>query len=107
LGNIYIALGLFSLTGVFVYGGLAIWNMKLANVPTYLFFSILIKYLLYFSPVGTGLLLAKFWFNVSPLIIVIVGIIASCIYLALVVREDAVLSEYLNFIPFMRRASKV
>jgi O-antigen/teichoic acid export membrane protein len=107
LGNIFIALGLFSLTGVFVYGGLAIWNMKLANVPTYLFFSILIKYLLYFSPVGTGLLLAKFWFNVSPLIIVIVGIIASCIYLALVVREDAVLSEYLNFIPFMRRASKV
>jgi hypothetical protein len=107
LGNIFIALGLFSLTGVFVYGGLAIWNMKLANVPTYLFFSILIKYFLYFAPVAIGLLLVKFWFNVSPLIIAIVGVIASAMYLAMVVREDDVLSKYLDFIPFMRTAGKI
>ena len=104
LGNVYIALGLFSITGVFVYGGLAAWNMKLAGVPTYLFFTPLIRYVLYFLPVGLGLFLLKFWYNASSYIVLFVSIITFIIYMIITMRQDTVLNKYLSIMPFMRRA---
>lgn len=106
LGSVYIALGLFSITGVFVYGGLAIWNMKLANMPTYLFFSVLIKYFKYFLPVGMVLFLLKFWLNISPIIILFISALTLGIYLVVLVRQDTILNKYLDFIPFMRKTYK-
>lgn len=101
LGNVYIALGLFSVTGVFVYGGLAIWNMKLAGVPTYLFFTPLIRYFLYFLPVGLGLLSLKFWCNASSYIVLFASVVTLIIYMIVTMHQDSVLNKYLSIIPFM------
>lgn len=105
LGNVYIALGLFSATGIFVYGGLSIWNMKLANMPTSLFFTVLTKYFLYFLPVGLGLFLLKLWFNASSIIPLFLSVLALGIYFAITVRQDTILNKYVDFIPFMRKTT--
>ena len=106
LGNVYIAIGLFSMTGVFVYGGLSVWNMKLANVPTYLFLSILLKYFLYFLPVGLGLFLLEFCSNVSPIIILFLSVLVCGIYLLTLVHLDPIF-KYLYFIPLIRKTHKL
>lgn len=105
LGNVYIALGLFSVTGVFVYGGLSIWNMKLAGVPTYLFFTPLIRYFLYSLPVCLGLLLLNFWCNASPYIVLFISVITLIIYMIVTIRQDNVLRKYLSIMLFMGRAN--
>ena len=105
LENVYIALGLFSVTGVIVYGGLAVWNMKLAGVPTYFFFTPLIRYFLYFLPVGIGLLLLKFWCNASPYIVLFTSVVTLIIYMIVTIRQDSVLNKYLSIMLFMGRAN--
>ena len=107
LGSVYIALGLLSTTGVFVYGGLAIWIMKLANMSPHLFFSVLTKYFKSFLPVGLVLFLLKFWLNISPIIILFISALAFGIYLVIVMRQDTILNKYLGFMPFMRKAYKI
>lgn len=92
-GNVYLALGLFSITGVFVYGGLSIWNMRLANVSPSLCLQVLMKYFLYFLPVGAGLLLLKLGCHASSLMLIVVSGIALVAYLFFVLRQDEALKK--------------
>ena len=105
LENVYIALGLFSVSGVFVYGGLAVWNMKLAGVSTYLFFTPLIRYFLYFLPVGLGFLLLNLCCDASPYFVLFISVVTLIIYMVITMRQDSVLNKYLNIIPFMGKAN--
>ncbi len=103
LGNVYIALGLFSVTGVFVYGGLSIWNLKLAKVPVKIIYVTLFKYFLYFLPVGISLLMLKLWYDVSPVFVLVISLIALGAYSVIVIRKDAVLIQYINSISIIRK----
>jgi len=97
LGNVYIALGLFSVTGVFVYGGLSIWNLKLAKVPINIICVTLFKYFCYFVPACFGLLLLKLYFEVSPLIHSLIAILIIVCYELIIISKDDSLRKYINF----------
>lgn len=107
LGNVYITLGLFSMTGVFVYAGLGIWNMKLAGVPVYLFFNVLIKSLLHFLPVGIALFFIKYTLNASSIITLFLSALALTIYMIIILREDPLLNRYVNFLPFIKKMDAI
>jgi lipopolysaccharide exporter len=100
LGSVYLALGLFSITGVFVYGGVVIWNMQLAKVSPVLCLNVLLKYLLTFIPIGLGLLALKFGYKASSLTMIVVSSIIFMIYMIIVIHQDATLNKYVKFRPF-------
>jgi len=97
LGNVYIALGLFSVTGVFVYGGLSIWNLKLAKVPIKIIYVTLFKYFCYFVPACFGLLLLKLCCKVSPLTHSLIAILTIVCYELIIISKDDPLKKYINF----------
>ena len=95
MGNVYIALGLFSLSGVIVYGVLSIWNMKLANISTLVFLRVTLKYLLYSLPIGIILVSLKYWINVSSLIISLTSIVSLIVYFVWIIKKDNQLNKFL------------
>ena len=97
LGNVYIALSLFSVTGVFVYGGLSVWNLKLAKVPVKIIYVTLFKYFCCFVPACFGLLLLKLCFKVSPLIYSLIAILIIVCYELIIISKDDSLKKYINF----------
>ena len=99
LNNVYIALGLFSGTGILVYGGLALWNMRLANVPFRSINRILLKYGLYASPLVGLVLLVKVLASSTPWWIVLVSGFVSIIYYLVVLGESFPLKA--NLFPVM------
>lgn len=103
LGNVYIALGLFSVTGVFVYGGLSAWNLKIAKVPINIFFITLFRYFLYFLPVGVSLLMLKLWYDISPVFVLVISLITLGVYSLIVIRKDDVLIQYIHSISIIRK----
>lgn len=103
LNNVYIALGLFSVTGVFVYGGLSIWNLKLAKVPVKIIYVTLFKYFLYFLPVGVSLLMLKLWYDVSSVVVLVISLISLGVYSMIVIRKDAVLIQYIHSMSIIRK----
>jgi O-antigen/teichoic acid export membrane protein len=107
LGSVYIALALFSITGVFVYSGLAIWNMKIAQVPTYLFFTTLVKSLFHFLPFGITLFCIKHVLDVSPILLIFLGAISLVVYFIIILRQDPLLVELVNFLPFIKKMDTV
>jgi lipopolysaccharide exporter len=96
LGNVHIALGLFSLTGVFVYGWLTYWNMKLAGISFYVFVAIPFKYFCYFCPVALSLLFIKYYFSISSIILLIVSGLMVCCYELIILSKDNDLRMYLK-----------
>jgi len=97
LGNVYIALGLFSVTGVFVYGGLSIWNLTLAKVPIKVVYITLFKYSCYFVPACFGLLLLKLQFKVSPLTYSLIAVLTIACYELIIVFKEGALKQYITF----------
>jgi len=88
LDNVYIALGLFSISGVIVYGGLTLWNMALSGVKLTKFPLLLLKYGSYTFPGIFILLIFKTCFDVSELSIVIMGLLLAMIYYAFIFYHD-------------------
>lgn len=95
MGNVYVALGLFSLSGVIVYSGLSIWNMKLAHISSLVFLRVILKYLLYFLPIGLILVSLKYLINVSSLIIAIMSLGSLIIYFVWIIKKDKQLNKFL------------
>lgn len=92
--NIYLALGLFSLTGIAAYALYAALNIRLAkaNGRRILFNSF--KYSLYSLPVLFCLLLVKYTFQFSPIVILSVTVTTGVLYF-FVFRD-----KYYSFIKF-------
>lgn len=96
LGNVYIALGLFSLTGVLVYGGLAYWNMRLAGISFYTIAAVFLRYFCYFFPAALSLLFMKYYLGISSAILLIVSIFMICFYELIVFCRDDYFKGYIN-----------
>lgn len=95
LQNIYVALGIWTGTGVVVYGGLAIWNMRLAGVPLREAGRILWQYGLFLFPAMLIMLPVKLWLAdlLWPVPLAMVLLLAG--YYVLMLRRDPALYRYL------------
>jgi len=96
LQDIYVALALFSISGVIVYAGLAMWNMRLADVPINYFFSILAKYFFTFLPVGLGFFFLKYFLRTSCMTIFFLSTLTIIIYYIIIIKKDPILLRYFN-----------
>jgi O-antigen/teichoic acid export membrane protein len=94
LGNVYLALGLFAGSGVFVYGGLTILNMVLAGVSLPSCFCTLLQYGLYSVPAVLILLLLKLWYKADMWLIFAVTAVALLTYYAFILRRDTDLRRH-------------
>jgi O-antigen/teichoic acid export membrane protein len=88
LGNVYVALGSFSLVGIIVYCGLTCWNMRLVGIPLYVFAATFFKYFFYFCPFALCLLFLKYYFSVSSITMTSTGLGMICFYELVVLSKD-------------------
>lgn len=95
--NIYLALGLFSITGIGAYAFVAAWNIKLAHANVRIILSKFFKYSLYSLPVLLCLFLVKYTFQFSPIVILSTAVFIICFYVF------AFKSKYISFFPCFRR----
>jgi O-antigen/teichoic acid export membrane protein len=79
--NIYLALGLFSITGIAAYTFVAVWNIHLAQANGRKIFFTFLKYSLYFSPVCFFLFLIKYTFQCSPIVILSISFLIVVFYI--------------------------
>ena len=87
LKNAYIALGLFSASGVLVYGGLAFWNLILAKLSFRTILLVLMKYGA-IAAIPLGLVLAiKTLAAGSPWMVVLASVTAGFLYYLLILGD--------------------
>ena len=103
--NVYIVLGIWSGTGVLVYGGWTLWNMKIAQVPLASVWAILLRYTLRALPFASILLALKVAFHPSPWLIFCAAIGAVGGYYLLLMRQEVDLYRYLLALKDSRRVS--
>jgi hypothetical protein len=87
LQNVYIALGLFSGTGILVYGGLAIWNLRLAKVPIREILGTLIKYSIFAAPLIGLVLFVKVIKSGNPGMVALISVFACIVYYLIIASE--------------------
>ncbi len=85
LGNVRLALVLFSFSGILVYGYLNLWLMGATGISWKNVFRILLPYLGMFAPVAGILVILKIW-NASPWIMLGVSFVFSVAYLFYLLR---------------------
>ena len=95
-GNVYLALLLFSGSGVLVYGGLAFWNMYLTGISWKYMFTTIIKFCLYSVPIAIILLVLKFGFHSPSWLIFVASGIATVVYYLWLLRKDEILWGFFN-----------
>ena len=93
--NIYLALGLFSATGIIAYTSVVVWNIKLAQANGNRIFLNFIKYLLYSMPISISLFVLKYICEFSPLVLLSVAFIMCLIYT--VIFKDKIKNALANF----------
>jgi lipopolysaccharide exporter len=79
--NIYLALGLFSLTGIAAYAFVMIWNIRLAQANGSKIFLKFIKYCVYYSPGALCIFLTKYIFHFGSISILLLVLVIITIYL--------------------------
>lgn len=93
--NIYLSLIIWSGTGVLVYGGLALWLLKLTHVPWASAFRTIFQYCFYASLPALLLVAAMYTLVPSPVWLVILTAVVSLAYYAVVLAKDRNLRDYL------------
>ena len=78
--NIYIALGLFSGTGIAAYAFYAAWNIRLSKASGRSILFSFLKYSIYSLPIILCLFLVKYIFQFSPIIILSSAVLTGTIY---------------------------
>lgn len=86
--NIYLTLGIWSGTGILVYGGLSLWNLHLAGASSRNAVGIILRYVSYAAPL-LGILLFFKWQQVTEGSIVVISVLISCVYYGLLSYRDA------------------
>jgi O-antigen/teichoic acid export membrane protein len=79
--NVYLALGLFSGTGIIAYGLVAAWNIRLSHASGRKIVTILLKYALYALPVVLSLYAAKYTFQLGTFIVLSSAVAMGILYL--------------------------
>jgi O-antigen/teichoic acid export membrane protein len=103
LHNIYLALGIWSITGVAIYCGLSVWTMVLSGVPMRASGRSLLRYILYAIPAVALLLPLKLWLGVAPWVMVIVVGVLLVLYYLWALYRDPTLYRYLRSLVRARR----
>jgi O-antigen/teichoic acid export membrane protein len=93
--NIYITLIIWSGTGVLVYGGLALWLLKLTHVPWASAFRTVLQFGLYACLPAVFLLVVKNTLTPSAFWLVIISVIVALAYYTVVLVKDHSLRDYL------------
>ena len=79
--NIYLALGLFSITGIAAYGIYAIFNIRIANASERKIFSGFMKYFIYALPIIICLFLIKYVFQCGLIIVLSATFLLGALHL--------------------------
>lgn len=94
--NIYLALGLFSATGVVVYIFVAAWNIRLANASGKRILLDFLKYILYSLPALVCLLLIKYTFQLGAVAIIISALLIVASYIIIFRKKAMDMFGYAN-----------
>ncbi|MCF7917300.1 MAG: oligosaccharide flippase family protein [Candidatus Omnitrophica bacterium] len=88
LNNVYIALGFFSLLNGLVTLGFGSLMIHFTGVQLSKIFAILLKCFVFCLPVVTIVVLAKLYFKVSPMFLIVISILSCVIYYSKLFRKD-------------------
>ena len=91
--NIHLALGLFSITGVFVYGAYALLNIRFANASVRNVSLTFMKYFIYYLPAGICLFFIKYVLQLDH-IILLTAALSLCAFYFFVFRR-----KYFSLLP--------
>jgi lipopolysaccharide exporter len=98
--NIYLTLAIWSISGVFVYGGLALWLLKLTHVPWALAGKSLLQSFLFASLPALFLLAILAFLSPNAFWLIILVLFSAGVYYVSVVVKDHGLRDYLlAFLP--------
>ena len=86
-GDVYLAIGLFAVSGSIFYGGLSVWNLSMAGVRPRDTFLIYFRYLLYSLPAVAFLLMMKTW-GAEPAWLTIAATAEAAVYYLLIIRSE-------------------
>ena len=78
--NIYLALGLFSGTGIAVYAFYAAWNIRLSKASGRRIFFNFLNYSIYSLPIILCLFIVKYIFQFGPMIILATAVLVATLY---------------------------
>ena len=88
IGSVYIALTLFAISGIGVYGYLCISMLRFSGVSWLVVKKILLSNLVIFTPVGIILICLKI-FNFKPIFLVTIATISLIVYYMYILKTDA------------------
>ncbi|MBN2569759.1 MAG: oligosaccharide flippase family protein [Deltaproteobacteria bacterium] len=94
LGNVYLALGLFSITGVIVYGGLSAWSIRMSGQSLKVFVLPLLRSCLIFLIAALGMLTLKILFKPTSVTYLLAAVAIAILYEAVVFLRDGTLMSY-------------
>ena len=87
MGSVFIALALFAISGIFVYGYLCIAMMRLSNASFLKAGKVILSNIVLFIPVGILLLLFQF-LHTQPFVLVCIGSVAMILYYIYIIKTD-------------------
>jgi O-antigen/teichoic acid export membrane protein len=93
--NIYLTLIIWSASGVLVYGGLALWLLKLTQVSWAIAFQNVFQYVLYAAIPALILVLVKIPLTPFPVWLLTSTVLVTLAYYALVLVKDRSLRDYI------------
>ena len=105
MGNVYIALILFAISGIVVYGYLCLSMMKFSGVSWSAVKRIVLSNLILFAPVGCLLLGLKV-LDIKPIILVGVACLAAILYYMYIIRTDTQFQMVLNQFELLKYVKK-
>jgi lipopolysaccharide exporter len=103
--NIYLALGLFSVTGIAAYAFYAAWNIKLARANRRRILFNFFKYSLHSLPILLFLFLVKYIFHFGSIVILLSALLTVTLYIIIFRNKIISLFGQAN-LPFLHLSSK-
>ena len=95
LGNVYLALVLFSASGVIAWAIYSLWLLQKSGVSPMSFLKLIGKYILISAPFLVVIIVYKSYFVSNPFIIVLLCGVAMLIYYGIVIYQDRTIQQFL------------
>jgi O-antigen/teichoic acid export membrane protein len=92
-GNIKFTLFLYSICGIFIYGSFCLWLITTAGGSKIFVVNQIIKYIIYSSPMLMIIFLARWFFKLNEIGILLVGLFATLVYYTVIMFKDKELKE--------------
>ena len=97
-GNIKLTLFLYSICGVGIYGSFCFWLITTAGGSIIFVVNQIIKYIIYSSPMLIIICLAKWFFKLNEIGILLVGLFTTIVYYAIVMVKDKEFKETISML---------